>query len=112
MPREVSRRYWCPYCDAQPGELCRGTRGPRKASHIQRVRYAKSVMAGESPPKPPGTRKPPLGERTLMRYLAETKTMRDELANGDHRDAARAAQNLAGTLEIGIERVRSRRSDS
>jgi hypothetical protein len=38
--RSESRAVACPYCHAKPGERCKGTRGPREASHMERVRAA------------------------------------------------------------------------
>jgi hypothetical protein len=39
IPREAIRTVSCPYrlCGAAPGEMCMGTRGPRKANHRERV---------------------------------------------------------------------------
>ena len=46
MPRSLSRRFWCPRCQAGPGELCkRGDGSTREPSHAERVRHADQVMA-------------------------------------------------------------------
>lgn len=45
MSRSESRAVACPYCYALKGERCKGTRGPREASHQERVNRAREARA-------------------------------------------------------------------
>lgn len=52
VSRLQARTVWCPACEADPGEKCRGPRGPREACHLERIHAYAITHMGIPAPSP------------------------------------------------------------